>query len=180
MDLLSELNNNPYFTILKFADDGTVIISAKDSQTCVRHLNYVLHCLENWSKKWRLNINCDKNKTELICFNCAEGDRETIPNTFKLGNNIIHRVTETKVLGLVIDQDLTYKQHSEMVLRDLHARWATICKYTNKHWGFNVHVMLHPYMTRPPEDWWRTLYPNYYYLLLSLQSALIIFILATH
>ena len=143
MDLLSELNNNPYFTILKFADDGTVIISAKDSQTCVRNLNYVLHCLENWSKKWRLNINCDKNKTELICFNCAEGDRETIPNTFKLGNNIIHRVTETKVLGLVIDQDLTYKQHSEMVLRDLHARWATICKYTNKHWGFNVHVMLH-------------------------------------
>ena len=95
MDLLSELNNNPYFTILKFADDGTVIISAKDSQTCVRNLNYVLHCLENWSKKWRLNINCDKNKTELICFNCAEGDREIIPNTFKLGNNIIYKVTET-------------------------------------------------------------------------------------
>jgi exonuclease III len=143
MDLLSELNNNPNFTLLKFADDGTVIISAADSPTCVRHLNYVLECLDNWSKRWRLNINCDKNKTELICFNSAEGDRETIPNTFKLGNKEIHKVTETKVLGLVIDQDLTYKQHSEMVLRDLYARWATICKYTNKYWGFNQHVMIY-------------------------------------
>ena len=143
MDLLSEINNNPNFTVLKFADDGTVLISAVDSPTCVRNLNHVLECLDLWSRRWRLNINCDKNKTELIVFNAAEGDREVIPNSFKLGNKEIHRVTETKVLGLIIDEDLTYKKHSEMVLRDIQARWATICKYTNKYWGFNLHVMLY-------------------------------------
>ena len=143
MDFLSELNGSPNITVLKFADDGTVKISAEDSPTCVSNLNHVLSCLHNWSKKWRMKVNCDRNKTEVICFNTAEGNRDLIPKTFKLGNNDIHRVTETKVLGLIIDEKLTYIPHSQMVIKSLYDRWATICKYSNKHWGFNQKIMIH-------------------------------------
>ena len=109
MDFVSELLENPHVQILKFADDGTLKISAEDSNTCIQNLNIALESLKNWSQKWRLKINCDKNKTEIICFNSAEGDKSLIPMTFKLGNKEIHRVNETKVLGVIIDEHLTYK-----------------------------------------------------------------------
>ena len=142
MDLVSDLLQNPSIKLLKFADDGTLKITAKDTHTCIQNLNIALESLNNWSHKWRLKINCDKNKTEIICFNSAEGDKSLIPMSFKLGNKEIHRVNETKVLGVIIDEQLTFKSHSEMILKALLGRWATICRYANKHWGFKIHVMI--------------------------------------
>ena len=141
-DFVSELLEFPNIAILKFADDGTIKISAPNSTTCIETMNHVLHVLNNWSRKWRLNINCDKDKTEIICFNSAEGDKSNIPSSFNLGNKVIRRVTETKVLGVVIDEDLSYKSHTNKLLKDLMGRWANICNYSNRHWGFNTYVML--------------------------------------
>ena len=142
-DFLTEFDNNPNIAVLKFADDASVKISGEDSPTCIQQLNHVLACVHTWSLKWRMKINCDRNKTEIIAFNSAEGNRDLIPETFKLGNKEIHRVTETKVLGLVIDEELTYTSHSHMVLKALYERWATFNKYSNKNWGFSTKVMLH-------------------------------------
>lgn len=142
-DFLSELNHRPDITLYKFADDGTVKLSAPDSQTCVQNLEITLSYLTAWTKKWRMKINCDRNKTEIVCFNTAEGNKELVPNSFKLGDNVIYKVAETKVLGLTIDEDLTYKKHSQEVLKSLHAKWAILCKYSNRHWGFNQHVMIY-------------------------------------
>ena len=141
-DFVSELLEDPNITLLKFADDGTIKISAVDSPTCIMSMNNVLKCLNDWSRKWRLNINCDKNKTEIICFNTAENDKTMIPTSFKLGDKEIQRVTESKVLGVIIDEKLSYRSHSEQLLKDLLGRWANICSYSNRHWGFNLHVML--------------------------------------
>ena len=44
-DFLSELVNRTDIDILKFADDGTLKISAENSQTCIQTLNYVLELL---------------------------------------------------------------------------------------------------------------------------------------
>ena len=142
MDFLQESLDNPNISILKFADDGTIKVSAADTATCISIMKQVLEDLNKWSKKWRLNINCDINKTEIICFNTAEGDKSQIPSNFKLGNKDIRCVTQTKVLGVIIDEDLSYKPHSEQLLKDLLGRWANVCKYCNKHWGFNTYVML--------------------------------------
>ena len=141
-DFVCDLLENPNISVLKFADDGTIKMSAIDSPTCIDTMNQVLYSLNEWSRKWRLNINCDKDKTEIICFNSAEGDKSLIPSIFQFGNKEIRRVTETKVLGVIIDENLTYKKHSEQVLKSLLGRWASICSYSNRHWGFNTHVML--------------------------------------
>ena len=142
-DFLSELTGRPEISMMKFADDGTLKISAENSQTCVQILNDVLEVLQQWTRKWRMKVNCDKNKTEVICFNTHEGDINLIPQSFKLGNKEIYRVIETKVLGLVIDEKLSYKSHCQLVIKSLQGRWASICKYSNKYWGFNVRVMMY-------------------------------------
>ena len=143
MDFLSELDNRTDISILKFADDGTVKISAKTSPECVDKLNHVLLCLQNWTEKWRMKINCDKNKTEVICFHTSENNKDLIPLTFNLGNKQICRVSTTKVLGLTIDEDLLYHQHCANTLKNIQITWADLCKYTNRHWGFKQEVMLY-------------------------------------
>ena len=120
-DFLAELLNHPDIDIYKFADDGTIKITSTNSQTCIATMEYVLERLQAWTKKWRMKINCDKNKTEVLCFNTVEGNKDIIPTQFKFGDKVIHRVTETKVLGLLIDEDLTYCSHSKAVLKSLHA-----------------------------------------------------------
>ena len=129
--------------IYKFADDGTIKVVAENSQACIEKLKYIMGCLISWTKKWRMKVNCDKNKTEIICFHTAENNKDLIPKSFKLGENQLYLVSETRVLGLTMDENLTYKSHSHEVLRSLHAKWATLCKYSNRHWGFNQNVMLY-------------------------------------
>ena len=90
-----------------------------------------------------MKVNCDRNKTEVVCFNTSENDRDLIPRSFQLGDKEIYRVAATRVLGLTIDEDLTFKPHSQLVLKSLHAIWATLCKYSNRHWGFTQEVMLY-------------------------------------
>ena len=142
-DLLEEINNCPDISIYKFADDGTVKISATNSQICIQTLDRVLGCLHSWTRKWRMKVNTDRNKTEVICFHTSENDKSLIPQSFLLGNKEIFKVTETKVLGLLIDENLTYQSHSKLVLRSLHERWASLCKYSNRYWGFHQSVMVY-------------------------------------
>lgn len=141
-DFGAELNNRQDIVLYKFADDGTIKITAENSQTCVEILEEVLISLQNWTKKWRMKLNCDKNKTEIIAFNTAERNKDIIPKQFFIGDKVIYRVAQTKVLGLIIDEDLTYTPHSQEVLKSLHAVWATLCKYSSRHWGFTQRVML--------------------------------------
>ena len=141
-DFVEELNSHPDIALYKFADDGTIKIAAKNSNTCLKTLNQVLKSLQNWTKKWRMKLNCDKNKTEIVAFNTAEGNKNIIPEQFMLGDKVIFRVEKTKVLGLTIDEDLSYIPHSEEVLKGLHQVWATLCKYSSRHWGFTQKVML--------------------------------------
>ena len=143
MDFLSELHHRPDIDLYKFADDGTVKVIADNSQKCVETLQYILDCLQAWTKKNRMKVNCDRNKTEVICFHTAENNKELIPKSYKLGDKEIYRVPETKVLGLTIDEDLTYHLHSQDVLKSLNSKWAVLCKYSNRHWGFNQQVMIY-------------------------------------
>jgi hypothetical protein len=143
MDFLTDLNHRTDIDLYKFADDGSIKVTAQSSTACIEKLNYVLKCIHEWTRKWKMKVNCDRNKTEVICFNSAENNKNLIPESFKLGDKSIKRVTETKVLGLIIDENLSYKQHSEAVLKSLHHRWNTLCKYSNRHWGFTQNVMMY-------------------------------------
>ena len=90
-----------------------------------------------------MKINCNKDKTEVICFNTHEKDDKLVPQTFKLGDNEIQRVKKTKVLGLTMDEQLNYDQHTEEVLRSVRITWVTLCKLSNRQWGLKQQVMIY-------------------------------------
>ena len=87
-------------------------------------------------------INCNPNKTEVVCFYVAEKDRTIIPTHFKIGESQINVVSKTKVLGLTMDQDLNFNAHKANLYKNLCLRWVTICRYTSRNWGLNQKVMV--------------------------------------
>ena len=142
MDLADELANKENISLLKFADDGTIRVTGVTTEECLITLQFALDKINEWAKKWRMVINCQPDKTEVICFSTAENDRNLIPVTFKLGESDIQLVHKTKVLGLVLDDKLNFQDHSKFVYKKLCHIWVKICEYSNRHWGFHVKTML--------------------------------------
>ena len=140
MDFLQETQNNPDISLLKFADDATVKVASRSTNMCNQKINNVLTELYLWCKKWRMVINCSKDKTEYVCFGLANKN-DVIPNSFKIGQKTVCQVEKTKVLGLTIDSKLNYAAHSQKTYQKLCERWVKICQYSNIHWGFNQKVM---------------------------------------
>ena len=142
MDLAANLSKKNNVDVFKFADDGTLKATGDTTAACLETLNEILEAVHAWSRKWRMVINCNRNKSEVIAFATAENDRNLVPKTFKIGEKEIQRVSKTTVLGLVMDEDLTYMDHSKKVNNKLITKWAMICQYCNKNWGFNQKVLI--------------------------------------
>ena len=140
LDLLEDLQNNPAISLYKFADDGTIKITGNSNQESVVILRLVTGQLYEWSRRWRMIINCDPNKTEYICFQ-SQDTGIPIPDTVNIGNKEIKKVEKTKVLGVIFDEALSFLPHCEEVNNRLLGKWGQICKYSNTQWGFNQRVL---------------------------------------
>ena len=125
----------------KFADDGTIRVTGKTTEECLKNLEAVCDAIYKWTTHWRMIINCDPDKTELICFGTNDNDPSAIPNGVKLGRNTIAFVDKTKVLGLTMDKKLSYVDHGKQMYRKILSRWVKLCKYSNRDWGFKQHVV---------------------------------------
>ncbi len=127
-------------TFFKFADDGSVKVSCDSLEECIHYMNLVLGAIADWTSQWRMVVNCDKNKTELICF--YTNTPHLLPSSFTLGKNSVLVTDHSKVLGVVIDKDLNFKEHSKAVYNKLIFRWISMCRYSNRNWGMNQEVIM--------------------------------------
>ena len=131
-DLAQNLSENVYVEELKFADDGTFRVVGETTAKCLENLKLTCDSVYSWSSKWRMIINCEPGKTELIVFGTAKHDINLIPASFDLGCNKILFVERTKVLSLIMDKKLSYVEHAKVINRKVQGRWALICKYSNR------------------------------------------------
>ena len=153
MDFAEELDGIPGITKYKFADDGSIKVTGATTNQCIATFQTVLDSLDRWTKKWRMKINCNKDKTEVICFNTNEKNDDLVPWKFRLGENEIQRVLKTKVLGLVIDHKLKFDHHTEGVLKSMRITWVTLCQLSNRQWGLKQKVMVYLVKTLILSKW---------------------------
>lgn len=125
--------------VFKFADDGTAKVIGVDLEECLFYLDLVMGSFTRWTSCWRMVINCDVNKTEVVCF--SSSDPTNVPNSFQLGDKRIQLTDHTKVLGVVLDKKLNFKEHSIAIYNKLIYRWVTMSRYTNRNWGMNQTVI---------------------------------------
>ena len=92
----------------------------------------ILNTVSAWSKKWRMMINCQPDKTEVIAFNTAEKDQALVPSSFKLGENKINRVHHTNqkiwiYRGVILTADgIVFNTKPVLVQNHTHATCLSI------------------------------------------------------
>ena len=102
------------FTIL-FADDTSIFVRGKDFDNLINLLNNELSLITTWLSANKLSLNI--KKTHYMVFT-----RKNIHSTdhkILLNNHEISRVKETKFLGLLVDEKLTWKNHIDYISKKI-------------------------------------------------------------
>lgn len=120
----------------KYADDGSILVVAKSTTACYTVMQQTCDYLNNWCKKWRLLINCSKNKTESIIMKSKDSQITIVPK-LKIGSKEIKYVNKSKVLGVIIDDDLKFDQHAKATLRNCWYTWHHLSSHTTRKKGLN-------------------------------------------
>jgi len=141
-DMTDDLPNwlKKWLSCYKFADDGTLLIAHQNMFECYRLMQRLCNELTRWCQKNKLVINCEVNKTEAIILKtggepCSDEEQ---PPQLQINNQYIRYVRNTKVLGVIIDDELNFSYHARQKLQECNKKWGLITKSTNRNHGLNI------------------------------------------
>ena len=102
-----------------YADDTTLYVVGESLETIERNLQVALDCLAKWCKCNGMLINTAKTKVMLIT---THQKRTSLINgqlSLHLNNDELNMITNDKVLGIIIDNNLTWSQHVDKVCKKI-------------------------------------------------------------
>ena len=109
-------NSVPDLSFILFADDTSAFTSHQDIVTLNTVMNNGLIKLNTWFRSNKLSLNL--KKTNYMLFGTRNKTNQ-INNDFKLtlNNNDIDRVKAFKFLGVTVDENLTWKNHVDVLAK---------------------------------------------------------------
>ena len=110
---------------LLFADDTSIFCSHKDANHLSSIVNNELAKIIIWLKVNKLSLNL--TKTNFMIFHPRQ-KKVNVNVPLTLENTVIKRVTETKFLGVLIDQHLSWKPHIDFVSKKNFEKWELSAK----------------------------------------------------
>ena len=96
---------------IMFADDTNLFYSHKNTKTIFKTVNEELEKISTWLKLNKLSLNT--NKTKFTFFH-KPNERDNIPlklPNLKINQSNVQRVDSIKFLGVLLDENLTWKNH---------------------------------------------------------------------
>ena len=126
--------------VFKYADDGSIAVTHEDPRECFTIAQLMCDHLSQWCKKWKMIVNCNKNKTECLVIRPVKYASSLQYNFQNLSINgkEIKYVCSTTVLGLVMDDKLMFDKHANRKLQQCWYTWYNISKNTTRHRGLNI------------------------------------------
>ena len=115
----------------KYADDQSVLSVDLSAQKA--HLFMQQYCdqLHQWCIKWRIKINCNKGKTEALVINRGQSDLPKLT----IGSSSIEYVKESPVLGIILDEELSFRAHADKMKGRAVQKWWRVRRWCNRNWG---------------------------------------------
>jgi hypothetical protein len=104
-------SNSSHFII--FADDTNILFSHKDRTSLEKLINKELSQISNWFKLNKLSLNIDK--TNFMIFKNKHSNKPELNLTIEIDHTCINKVNTTKFLGVLIDNDFSWKTHTSHV-----------------------------------------------------------------
>ena len=104
--------NLEFLDCVQFADNTTLIFGHKDKKFLTFAIEHDLQIIQDWFNANKITLNV--LKSVYIAFG---DDKNMLKNlTLKIGDTCIPRVTSAKILGLWIDEKMTWNSHVDKVL----------------------------------------------------------------
>ena len=101
-------SNSSHFII--FADDTNILFSHKDPSHLEKVINIELNKISNWFKLNKLSLNIDK--TNFMIFKNKHSNKPDLNYKIEIDDKNIEKVEITKFLGVLIDNNLSWKAHT--------------------------------------------------------------------
>ena len=125
----------------KYPDDSPVLVTAAYQKSLQRIIQRTLTSVQQWCRLWRLQIN--GSKTNIVLINC----KALCTQTFYLDNEKCKVKNNTKILGIIVDEEMTFKQHTESVIGKGKSERNELLLYCTKKWGFSGRISVTLYKT---------------------------------
>ncbi len=112
-----------------YADDGTIIMRNKNLPLIIDKLNTCLEATDQWASKWKLKVSKEKTEYTVI--------------TRKWKHQILHgekiRYNKNpKILGLILDQKLSWTNHIDTLAGVCSRRIHIMKTIASQHWGADL------------------------------------------
>ena len=130
----------------QYADDLTLCVSGTNILDIQSNLSADLRHIESWCLNNRLIINISKSKCMVICTRQKRISLLCDTLVLKVNNNLLENVDTQKVLGLIIDKNLSWKSHIDTLCLEISKLLGLMCR--NKHFlPFNCrHLFYNSYI----------------------------------
>ena len=129
---------NTYSSLFKYADDGTIAVSHQNPLYAHGIMLQMCKYLHIWCSKWKLIPNCDKNKTECLIIQPSSSLLHTTNfQPLKIGDKGIMYASSSRVLGLTIDDNLSFQDHARSKLKQCWFAWHRITRKCTRIRGLN-------------------------------------------
>ena len=125
-------------SIFKYADDGSIAVVHNDPNVCHSIAQEMCNHITSWCYRWKLIVNCEKDKTECLIIEPSVANTNIAFANLSITGKSISFATSTKVLGLQLDNQLSFEAHANMKIKQCWFTWYKITRNTNRLWGLNV------------------------------------------
>ncbi len=146
-------SSSKHFSFVLFADDTNIFLSHPNLNTLTHIFNTELIKVSNWFKANKLSLNV--SKTNYIHF--SKKKHNTPPTNIMIDNTLIHPVEHTKFLGVIIDQNLSWKHHISKITNQVSKNIGILRKLRStfpKHILFSLYnTLILPYISYSNIAW---------------------------
>ena len=141
-DIPSRVNTGK---MLMFADDATVFVTGTSVENVQNNLNQAMQEVHQWTVDNKMLLNTKKTKVMLL------GSRQKLQRLenrdlhIVIDNKELECVTQTKCLGVIIDNTLSFKFHAESIVKSMKQKLGMIrrvkhlftsTQLSTLYWGF--------------------------------------------
>ena len=110
--------NLEFLDCVQFADDTSLIFGHKDRKFLTFAIEHDLMTIQDWFNANKLTLNV--TKSVYVVFGDHNNSLKNV--TLKIGNTQIPKVSNAKILGLWIDEKLTWNTHIDKILTKMRSR----------------------------------------------------------
>ncbi len=102
-----------------YADDSTLGASGKIIEDLEVKLNLDMTKVNKWCKDYKMALNCDKAKVMLIITYQKEAKLDSTHLSVICDNTELENVNSNKLLGVIIDKNLTWTFHIDKITKSI-------------------------------------------------------------